>query len=268
LGNISYGSLGTGYESDDWTFSATANEVVNFQVVSQSDPNLVFDLTGPNGNSIFTEQGSNFPNVDLPLQGTYVVRAYSLDLQAASYAFEVSQATPTTLSLGQVYTGTFVGNGQSQLFEVPVVASQALKFVLTNSNSQDYTDLYARYDAIPSQQSYDYVSNGGGASQVLLVPDAQSGAWYLLVYANFLGSSSATFTLEAESNEVFVTSVSPGTGTTGSETTLTIDGAGFVPGSTVSLVGTNSTILAGSSTVDLPTEITAVFAANTVPAGT
>ena len=56
--------------------------------------------------------------------------------------------------------------------------------------------------------------------------------------------------------------------TTSSNTSLRISGAGFVGGSTVSLIAGGLTYPATSSSTDLPTQITANFAAGSAPAGT
>ena len=78
-----------------------------------------------------------------------------------------------------------------------------------------------------------------------------------------------SFTLQANSGEVVLTGTNTTQSTVNMNTTLTLSGAGFTGGTTVSLVASNgSNYPATRSMTDLPTQITATFAAGTVPSGT
>ena len=144
-----------------------------------------------------------------------------------------------------------------------------MAIVLTDTNTADQTELYARFGAPPTRQTYNYGVNGSGSSHSLLVPEANAGTWYVLVFGATIPSTPGSFTLQATSGEVVLTGTNTTKTTTNSNTTLTLSGAGFTTGSTVSLVASDGTAYpATSSSTDLPTQITANITTGSVPAGT
>ena len=121
---------------------------------------------------------------------------------------------------------------------------------------------------MPTQQTFEYAQTGAGSNQSILVPSATAGTWYVLVYGETVAAPPSTFTLTASSNEVELTGSTPAQGAASAITTLTITGAGFNSGTIVDLVSTDGTSYpATSAAINLPTQITATFAAGSVPAG-
>src|SRR5207247_1109001 len=62
----SYGQLYTSYEIDKWTFPALANEQVGFKLLNESNPRILFDLTGPGGYTAFINSNSGSILATLP----------------------------------------------------------------------------------------------------------------------------------------------------------------------------------------------------------
>ena len=93
----------------------------------------------------------------------------------------------------------------------------------------------------PTRQTYDYGANGAGSSQSILIPDADAGTWYLLVYAESVAAPPSSFTLLANATPVVVTAVTPVQYANNAVATLTLTGAGFTSGSSVALVSSDGT---------------------------
>ena len=171
--------------------------------------------------------------------------------------------------MGTAYTGSAAGSGQAQLFAIPVVSSDPLSIVLVDPNGSDHNELYASFGVPPTRQSYDYGVSSAGASHALLVPSPAAGTWYVLVYNESVATAPATFTLQATSSKAVLSGSTPSVGAANAATTFTVTGGGFLAGTIVDLIGAGGTVYpATTSTVDLPTQITATFAAGSVPAGT
>ena len=78
----------------------------------------------------------------------------------------------------------------------------------------------------------------------------------------------STYTILATTSDVFLTGSTPNRSGTSADTTLTLTGTGFDQTTSVALVAANGTTYpANKISIDLPTQITATFAAGTVPAG-
>jgi len=271
LGQQSSGSLSNQYGLDQWNFSAVAGQQVQLHLVSFSSPNLAFRLTGPGNYVAFTDLTGDSSLISLPSSGGYTLHVYSLTGDTGAYSFVLKQTSVTTLSSGIPYTGTWAGSGQAQLFTIQVPTTGALSVELTDSNSSHYTQIFVRLGAQPpTREAYNYAATGGnGGSQRILVPSATGGTWNILVYGESIPSPLGTFTLIATATPVALTGVAPGSIAPNAVSTLTLTGAGFNTGSTVRLISANNTIYtATQSTTDLPTQITATFAAGAVPTGT
>jgi len=101
----------------------------------------------------------------------------------------------------------------------------------------------------------------------VLVPQAAPGTWYILVYSAAVPTPGA-FTIRAQTDDVELMSVTPDHHGNGAETVMTLTGAGFHAPMTVELVdASGATFPAASVEVDMPTQLTASFAAGAVPAG-
>ena len=90
LNQTENGRLYSGYEVDNWTFSAQANQQVQFDLLNSSNPAVEFDLTGPGGFRAFTNATASSGLIDLPTSGDYALTVHSINGQTGSYAFDLN----------------------------------------------------------------------------------------------------------------------------------------------------------------------------------
>ena len=120
------GQVSSPYSADQWNFSAVAGEQVQFNLVNSSSSALAFDLTGPNGVTVFADQTTSSGLLALPTAGQYTLTAHlAADLPGA-YAFNLAMSCEASLTPGTPYQGTLAGNGQEQLFTVTLASPAAL----------------------------------------------------------------------------------------------------------------------------------------------
>lgn len=268
LNEVAAGTLATGYDADRWTFSADAGQGVQFHLLNETSSAIVYMLTAPDGSTLLDAVNSDAPMVTLPADGTYTLGAHSIGSAGGSYAFRLFNSTTRDLTPGTPFNGTLAGSAQALLFRLPLTAANPLSITLHGSDPSDHVELYASFSAPPTRQTYDAGTNAAGSSHSLLIPQANAGTWYILVYGDSVTNPPSNFTLQATSGEVVLTGATPSQGAANATTTMVISGAGFNSGSTLSLVAADGTAHAATNaTVDLPTQITATFAANSVPAG-
>ena len=262
------GTLATPFAVDRWTFAATAGEQVRFDLLGTSAAGLTFSLAGPNGYAGFTDLTDDSSLLTLPADGTYTLTVRGPTGATGGYAFVVRQTTVTDLTLGTPFTGTLVASGQPQLFRVEVPAAQVLSVELSDAATGGRTELYARFGAPPTRETYDHAATGPGRSQSLFVPSATPGTWYVLVYGESVPQPGG-YALTARGSAAKITAVTPDRAGNAAPTLVTVTGAGFTPGTTVELVASNGTTTYAptSFTIDLYTQITATFAAG-LPADT
>jgi YD repeat-containing protein len=268
LGQQSVGSITAPFTLDQWNFSASAGQQIQFHRVGSSSPSVAFKLTGPGNYVAFQDITGDSPLINLPSSGNYALNVYGLNGTTGSYSFVVNQTSVTALPPGTVYNGAWAGSGQAQLFSVPVTAANPLSVILADAATSDHTEIYVRFGAPPTREIYDYAVNGAGSSHSLLLPQATPGTWYVLVYGESIPSSSGNFTLQVSSSEIVVTKSSTSNTAADINTILTVNGAGFNSGTQVHLIDSNGSVVAtATSMVNSPTQITATFPAGTIPAG-
>jgi YD repeat-containing protein len=261
------GRLYTGYEVHNWTFSAQANQQVQFDLLNSSNPAVEFDLIGPGGFRAFTNATASSGLINLPTSGDYALAVHSINGQTGSYAFDLN-LTSQIAFLTNVH-GTVVGNGQAQLFSIDVPANQQLKVELQDSSPGDRNELYLTIGKPPTRSDYQFRSdNFAEADQEVIVPAAAAGTWYILVYSAKVAAPPGNFTLTATFAPVLLTQVSPIHFGTSGNLILTLRGAGFDDTTAVSLMAADGTIYASNTVrLDSPTQVTGAFTAGTVPAG-
>jgi RHS repeat-associated protein len=267
LGQQVVGQIATAYSVDRWTFSALANTSVQFQWLNAAGP-LQFKLSGPGGWTGFSALTGSSDPVTLPTTGTYTLDASSAGEQGGVYAFQLAQLTQTKLTLGTPYSGTLVGSGQSQLFQVTLPATEQLLVTLKDNAPADQNEVYVSYGAPPTRANYQYrFATPAAANQQVLVPTATAGTWYILVYDNLVPAP-GSYTLAASAGSVFLTGVTPASQGTASNATLILSGLGFTPAPAISLVAAGGTVYPAASVVaDSATQVVATFTAGSVPAG-
>jgi RHS repeat-associated protein len=263
------GAVVNPYSVEQWTFSATANTQVQFNLLGSSAGALNFSLSGPGGFTGFTGISGNSNLVTLPTSGTYTLTAQGTGGAVGSFSFSLNQTNQIPLTLDTPMTGVFAGTGQAQLFQFAVPTASPLLLSVTDNNTTDHTELYASFGSPPTRETYQYGANGAGSSQSLIVPSGAAGTWYILVYAESVTNAPSSFTLEAVAAPVFVSSVTPVQYGANALATLTLNGAGFAPSSTVTLIAaaSSNTYEASNVTFDTNTELTVSINLASVPQG-
>jgi RHS repeat-associated protein len=262
------GSIATTYSVDRWTFSATAGQQIRFNLVA-ANPTIEFTLTGPNGYMAFNDLTASSDPITLPSSGSYTLSVDALGGQPGAYAFRLDQTAQTTLTLGTTYQGTLAGSGQPQLFRIDLATTESLLVVLKYASAADHNELYLKFGAPPTRSDYQYkFSTPASANQQVLAPAAAAGSWYILLCAALVPAPSS-YTITATSGAIFLTGVTPDHSGNAAAAILTLTSSGFDPLTTVSLIAADGTVHPATTTsIDLPTRITATFAAGSVPAGT
>jgi RHS repeat-associated protein len=264
------GQIETPFSVDRWTFMAQANQQVRFDLLNRTNTSIVFDFTGPNGWTGITNRGSDSDPITLPHTGAYTLTAKGSGGQyGGHYTFTMDQTPQTDLILGDIFTGSIVGSAHAQLFRVIVPDSAPMLVRLDDlSGLPNHNELYAKLGAAPTRSNFDArFCNPAAPDQSLVIPRAAPGEWFILVYGGDVPSAS-TFTLRAVTSSVLLDSITPDRHGRFVNTVLTLTGAGFVPGSTVALIGSGGVEYPATSTeIDSTTQITVIYAANSLPVG-
>jgi RHS repeat-associated protein len=258
-------ALATPYSIDEWTFSGTANESVDLHPSSGDNGFVTYTLTAPNGSTVFSRSDDS-GLVNLPDDGNYVLTALSSNGTTGGYSFELEQTSVVALSLGDTYSGTLTGSGYAQLFTVNVPTNEVLRVNLGDNTPTNVNELYARLGAPPTRGDYDFSSTtANSANQQFLVPSADPGTWYILVYGNSVPAASS-YTLAASTTPILLSTVTPNQSATGNTATLVLSGAGFDNTTTVQLLGAgNSMYAAASASLDTFSQLSATFDLTGVP---
>ena len=184
LGQNTNGSINTPFDIQNWTFSALAGEQVELHINNETSSGLLYSLSGPNGFVGFTNLTGDSPLVNLTQNGAYTLSVQGLNGATGNYSFVLNPTTQTNLPLNSSINGTLVGSGQAQLFTIDVPTPQALGVSLDDQSSADSNEMYLRFGAPPTRETFDYrYSNASAPDQSILVPHAAAGTWYVLVYA-------------------------------------------------------------------------------------
>ncbi len=138
---------------------------------------------------------------------------------------ESINATELTLD-GQTYKGTLVPNSQ-QYFVLQVPEGKTIQLHLDHGSDAATAELYASFDRPPSLSQSEFSSEEPGKpDQTLIIPESQSGIYYILVRVSSGPLDQREFTLKAETLPFQVSRVEPRT--VGTQlATLRVSGAGF-----------------------------------------
>jgi RHS repeat-associated protein len=261
------GTLANPANVDRWSFSALANEQINFDLLNTSASALRFDLTGPSNWSGFSNLSADSGLITLPAAGTYTLTARSTQGLSGSYAFRVDKTGQTALTPNVPFTGSLTGSGQAQVFRLPISSAQQMLVQLDSVSDAAKNELYIKFGAPPTRSDYQYRYSTAGADQRLVVPTANAGTWYILVYAENVPAST-NYSLLARTGSIFLDEVSPKSTSDLIETVLTLDGLGFDNATQVELIsGSGQVIVASQVDIDLRTQATAYFPAGSLAAG-
>jgi RHS repeat-associated protein len=269
LNQAVYGQLPTPYAVDLWTFSAPAGQQIRLNLLAAAAPGIQFDLSGPGGFSGFTGLTASSGLVSLPTSGEYTLKAHSTQGLAQAYAFRLDVTSQTDLVLGTVYQGILAGSGEAQLFKVDAPGAKNLSIGLQDSAAADHNEVYLKFGAPPTRSDFQYrFTTPASPNQTVVVPDAAPGTWYILVYSESVPVP-GKFTLVATTSSIFLTGSTPDNLHLGNsqDATIFLNGAGFDDTTTINLIAADGTKFAANQVqVDSPTQLSATFAAGTVPA--
>ena len=283
LDETQFGQIESSYRVDHWNFSAQANQQVQFTLLSASSPAIQFRLDGPGGVTVFSAQTTSVGPLTLPSSGTYTLTVSASANQVGSYAFRLDPLMISDLTLGVPASGTIAGSGEAQLFRVRVTDPAGLLVTLTDSAATDRNELYVKFGAPPTRSDFQVASDGpAGPGGSVLIPTAQPGDWYILLYSDSAPTPGA-FTLLAATSGLVLTSITPDhysevgslsivppEGAPYSQAvTMTLTGRGFDAATTVQFIAADGTIYpAGAVRFDLPTQLTATIFFGLMPPGT
>jgi RHS repeat-associated protein len=282
------GQLSSPYSTDQWNFSAIAAEQVQFNLVNSSSTALTFDLTGPNGVTVFAGRTTGSGLLALPAAGQYTLKVHlTADLPGA-YAFNLAVSAQANLAPGTPYQDALTGSGQAQLFTVTLAGPAALSIVVTDPNAGDQNEVYVSAGQAPTRDTFQYSSSGEVADPTVAFA-AQAGTYNILVYNNLVTAPGSHYTIEVQAPPFAWTGFTPGQ--TGSAQIATVfatgvfpleyqspnayqiqfvSSVGFVfPSTPIYLGPTELSLGSGSSRAQNGTRtLSATIPANTVPAGT
>ncbi len=254
---------------DHYVFAASAGQQIRLKVELSSTPGVTFTLLGPNGWIGFNETAGSSDLITLPSTGNYrLIATNNGSAERAVYSLLVDEIIPATIRLGQQVTDTLEQTSAARLYRFDVTTPGPLLVRLNDTSLINHNELYLRRGEPPTRSEYDSRFGSPLApDQSIILARAIVGTWYALVFGDVVFESTP-FTFVAEQARLSILSVGPSSSSTVVDTTLTINGVGFVAGSNVSLVSeTGQLYSAQQSDVDSFELITARFSAGTLPAG-
>lgn len=233
--NQHHGMLETPYAVDLWLFSALAGTQVQLDHVNASSAGVTYRLSGPSGWVGFDGLTGDSDLINLPETGSYTLQVTSPSgISGIAYAFILRQTSVTDLTLGVPYQGQLSGSGHAQLFRVTLPEASPLRITLDDTAGDNVNALYAQHGTAPTRREFSHQAQGASADQEIFIPLAAVGEWYILLYCDHCTSEGA-FTILAEGQDMFVTSVSPDRHGNAQSAMLIIKGTGFDPDCQVTL---------------------------------
>jgi RHS repeat-associated protein len=269
LNQMASSRINTPYSVDQWNFSAGAAQQVTFDLVNLTAPGVAFDFNGPNGWNGFSNLMASSGLITLPYSGNYTITAHGTGGgYEIAYAFDLVTTAQTNLMVGSSFQGNLAGSGQAQLFVFTLTNASPMLITLGNTGAGNVAEIYVGIGSPPTRGAYNYHATvANSSSQQVLIPEADSGTYYVLVYGNQIATPGA-YTITATTAGLFLTSSFPPSLGAGADAVLTLSGAGFDPSTTVQLIAASGPVYSPRSvSVNSFSQITATFAANSVPVG-
>src|SRR5262249_33508464 len=103
---IVHGTLGSLYDVNIYTFSASANQQITFRLLGATSSNIAFTLLTPDGTAVFQGQRTSTGLIDLPQAGTYMLSVDASFGSPGAYSFRIDQTAVAPLILGSTYRGS------------------------------------------------------------------------------------------------------------------------------------------------------------------
>ncbi|WP_167370367.1 CARDB domain-containing protein [Acinetobacter genomosp. 33YU] len=176
-------------------------------------------------------------------EGDIVYTEAGLNIAPAEANNETTSATTFSVTVPTLLLNTStdleLSSGDQSLYKLQVGQSETLRVRLDSSALKGSTELYIRYEAVPSAGQYDYAYTiANSPDQELVVPTTQEGTYYILIKASNSPKDTAA-TILAETLPLSITKVTPDQGGTGTDdyrwVTMDIYGAQFAAGALVKL---------------------------------
>ena len=189
---------------------------------------------------------------------TNILNNFSELTQANNLSVSLTQTLidAPSITLGTPVTGDLTA-GQYAYYKLSSASNQTLQFALTGLAGAS-NELYISYGTMPTRTQYDYrFKQPLTSDQTVIVPNAKSGSYYVLVYGDSLPgvTTSESYTLLATAKTFSIASISPSAVDNGGPSTFEIDGARFDRGVTFTLtdgsgraIDASSVLLTDSST--------------------
>ncbi|MFQ5965289.1 MAG: RHS repeat-associated core domain-containing protein, partial [Candidatus Scalinduaceae bacterium] len=146
----------------------------------------------------------------------------------------LSHHVPTSMSVGEDLSGTFLNNGERHYYKINVPPGGHLSLSLGGLSNNSMYEVYIRHGALPSAGEYDY--SFITSNQNIFIPNAMPGTWYIMVYANSIGANGNYIIQTSFSSGIAINNITPDSVGNSVPATITIDGAGFDPATAVTLV--------------------------------
>jgi hypothetical protein len=158
------------------------------------------------------------------------VRANNVAPSSTTVDFPMAQ-----LVLGTPWPDTFTQAGQDKCYRLNVPSGGNLRVSLDDADNLGVNELYVRLGTppVPGSGGAHAYSSVGSADHAILIRGAPAGDWYVLA-ANVSGPGD--YTLAADVSTLQLSRVTPASLGDAAPMTLTLQGVGFLPGSSVSLV--------------------------------
>ncbi|WP_198080418.1 CARDB domain-containing protein, partial [Acinetobacter calcoaceticus] len=176
-------------------------------------------------------------------EGDIVYTETGLNIAPAEANNETASATTFSVTVPNLLLNTStdlqLSSGDQYLYKLQVGQGETLRVHLDSSALKGSTELYIRYEAVPSAGQYDYAYTvPNSPDQELMVPTTQAGTYYILVKASNSPKGTAA-TILAETLPLSITKVTPDQGGTGTDdyrwVTMDIYGAQFAAGALIKL---------------------------------
>jgi RHS repeat-associated protein len=168
--------------------------------------------------------------------------------------------TIPTLTLGTPLADAFTGADQARYYQVTATPGHSLQLALQSAAGSGSVGLYISRDALPTPYVYDFRPDDlFQPSQLVTVPVAQPGTYYILAESLSGDAATASFTITASQPGFAIRRIGVAQGGQGGQVTIPIVGSDLTPGVQVSLVAGGQTIAASSVDFRDATSLYATF---------
>ncbi len=248
---LAVGSIENVLSVDRWNFNAVAGQSVRFDLLGSSAGDATFSLVGPGGYAGFTDIAGDSPLLTLPAAGAYQLVARGNGSSVGAYSFRLDQTSLTDLPVGVTLAGVQSGSDSAQLYRIPVATPSPLLVRLEGASGATRNELFVRFGTPPTRADYTLRSDvAASADQTILVPNAEAGDWYVLVYGLSVPLAT-TFEIETVASSVIIREAGPDRSASGSVAPITIRGAGYRAGTTIELVDASNVVVVTASAVSI-----------------